>query len=298
MKDRIFQIGDFSFRLCCADEVVPPENFLKFEKTAEADGSQRGAEPRRREPEFTYRIETADVLPRPEGKTAAKRQDLIVFQNDVGESRLIGVKGREDAYACYRETAGDRAEITLVQDEVRELHIDPVFTSLLALERRMIRKDSMILHCAYMVYKEKAILFSAPSGTGKSTQADLWEKYRGSRTVNGDRALLRKIEGRWNACGWPVCGSSEICHLQDTPVFAVVMLRQGRINHAERLSPMQAFSQLYAQITINRWNREFVERAMRNIEDLIGSVPVWQLTCDISEDAVQCLEKALFPDEG
>ena len=51
------------------------------------------------------------------------------------ESRLIGVKGRPDPYACYRETSANRAEILLMQDELRDLHIDPLFTSLLALER-------------------------------------------------------------------------------------------------------------------------------------------------------------------
>ena len=31
------------------------------------------------------------------------------------------------------------------------------------------------------------------------------------------------------------------------------------------------------------------------IEDLVAHVPVWQFTCDISENAVQCLETVLFP---
>ena len=79
-----------------------------------------------------------------------------------------------------------------MQDELRDLHIDPLFTSLLALERRLVRKDQMVLHCAYVEYRGEAILFSAPSETGKTTQAGLWEKYRGSRTVNGDRSLLGK----------------------------------------------------------------------------------------------------------
>ena len=63
--------------------------------------------------------------------------------------------------------AEDRAEIVLVRDEIKELHIDPVFTSLLALERRLVKKDSMVLHCAYVEYKGEAVLFSAPSETGK-----------------------------------------------------------------------------------------------------------------------------------
>ena len=136
-----------------------------------------------------------------------------MYGTDAGEARLIGIKGQPAPYALYRELSGQEAEVHLAAEAVDDLRFDPVFTSLFALERQMIRRDSMILHCAYIKYCGAAILFSAPSETGKSTQAGLWEKYRGSETVNGDRALLRKIDGRWTACGWPVCGSSEICHL-------------------------------------------------------------------------------------
>ena len=54
------------------------------------------------------------------------------------------------------------------------------------------------------------------------------------------------------------------------------------MNYAKKLSPVQAFAQLYGQITINQWNADFVERAISNLEDLISLVPVYQLTCDIS----------------
>ncbi|HJA32868.1 MAG TPA: hypothetical protein H9794_01240 [Candidatus Mediterraneibacter merdigallinarum] len=282
--DKLFRIGEFVFRLCCPEEVTPPENFMKFECTS---GS----------PEYTYRIEVSDALPRPDGTVSARRPDLTVFchKTDEGtfESRLIGVKGRKDPYACYREVAEDRAEIVLVRDEIKELHIDPVFTSLLALERRLVKKDSMVLHCAYVEYKGEAVLFSAPSETGKTTQANLWEKYRGSRTVNGDRALLGKMDGRWTARGWPVCGTSEVCFNEDVPIRAVVMLSQAEENHAERLSPGRAFPLLYSQITVNKWNREAHIHIMDLMEDFLGNVPVFHLGCTISREAVECLEKVL-----
>ena len=282
--DKLFQIGEFVFRLCCPEEVTPPENFMKFEC---ASGS----------PEYTYHIEVSDALPLPEGTVSARRPDLTVFchKTDEGafESRLIGVKGRKDPYACYREVAEDRAEIVLVRDEIKELHIDPVFTSLLALERRLVQKNSMVLHCAYVEYKGEAILFSAPSETGKTTQANLWEKYRGSRTVNGDRSLLGKIDGRWTAQGWPVCGTSEVCFNETVPIRAVVMLGQAEENHVEKLSPGRAFPLLYSQITVNKWNMEDHIHTMDLIEDFLKKVPVYHLGCTISEEAVDCLERVL-----
>lgn len=283
--DKIFQIGDFVFRLCFPEEAAPPENFMKFEKRADS-----GANP---VPEYMYLIKVSDCLPQPEGKVIARRPDLTVLQNGERESRLIGVKGNPDFYAFYQEVAGDRAEVTLVRDRIAELHIDPVFTSLLALERRQIKKDAMILHCAYIEYRGEAILFSAPSETGKTTQANLWEKYRGSRTVNGDRSLLGKRDGRWTAQGWPVCGTSEVCHNESIPVRAVVMLSQAQENRAQRMTPGQAFPLLYSQITVNKWNTQDHIHTMDLMEDFLGSVPVIHLGCTISREAVDCLEEVL-----
>ena len=289
--DKKFKIGDFLFRLVCPPEVLPPENFLKF-------AWEEGADQEEAAPEYTYYIEVTDQLPKPEGKILARRPDLLVFQGETGESRLIGVKGTEGYYACYQELAADKARVLLARDRIQGLHIDPVFTSLLALERRLIARDSLILHCAYMVYQREAILFSAPSETGKTTQANLWEKYRGSRTVNGDRALLGKRNGRWTAQGWPVCGTSEVCHNEEFPIRAVVMLSQAKENQAEQLPPGRAFPLLYSQITVNKWNMKDHLHAIDLIQELAEGVPVFHLGCTISEEAVECLEKALKKLDG
>lgn len=282
--DKVFQIGSFCFRVVCANEIPIPENFLLFEVSQEMN------------PEYTYHLLVKEKLDLPDKQIIARRPDLVVIENENGESRLIGSLGGTSFYAFYREMTDRDAVIQLSIQKTTDLLFDTVFTSLFALERQMIKKQSLILHCAYIEYKGQSILFSAPSETGKSTQADLWNQYRGSRTINGDRALLRKIDDRWTACGWPVCGSSETCNLGETPIYAIIMLKQGKKNHAELLPPFQAFILLYEQITVNQWNKTFVQRAVSILEDLVGHVPVYQLTCDISEAAVECLETALFPE--
>ena len=141
-------------------------------------------------------------------------------------------------------------------------------------------------------------MFSAPSETGKTTQANLWEKYRGSRTVNGDRALLGKRKGRWTAQGWPVCGTSEVCHNEEFPIRAVVMLSQAKENQAEQLPPGRAFPLLYSQITVNKWNMKDHLHAIDLIQELAEGGSVFHLGCTISEEAVDCLEEALKKLDG
>ena len=136
-------------------------------------------------------------------------------------------------------------------------------------------------------------MFSAPSETGKSTQAGLWEQYRGTRQINGDRSLLVREKDGWYAYGWPICGSSGICHNESYPIQTIVMLYQAKENVINRLGPAAAMKKVMSQITINMWNMEFQMEVMDLIQQLIAEIPVYELGCDISEDAVACLERVL-----
>lgn len=259
---------------------MPPPNFMIFK-------TEEGAS------KYQYYITLDDNLPTPTGKPVTKRADIEIFDNMGLESRFLGVKGRDEYYAYYEEKSETESAIILNRDGIKDLHMDPVFTSLLALERRLVSKDALILHCAYVEYEGKAILFSAPSETGKITQANLWEKHRNSFTINGDKALLQKVDNQWISQGWPVCVTSEICNNITTPIGAIVMLSQGKTDVVRKLGSFEAFPQLYSQITANTWSRNFVENNMRLIEQLAEDIPIYHLSCTISENAVSCLESAL-----
>ena len=284
-ETKTYQIGAFCFALSCPPGLPLPENFVKFRTEG-------------RTPVYSYRISLTEELPLPEGKLLKKGEDILVLSQGGEEIRWLGVKGMEGYYARYQEQAENQAEITVLKSWAHFMEYDTFFCSLLALEKRMIDRDSLIFHCAWLNVGGEGILFSGPSGIGKSTQARLWQQYREAQVMNGDRALLRRVDGRWNACGWPVCGSSEICRLGETPIRAIVMLAQGKENRVKRLSPAKAFSRLYAQITLNQWNRAFVGRGIDLTEELLEGVPVYLLTCDMTEGAVRCLEAALFPEKA
>lgn len=279
--DETFQIGDFCFQILFSKDIHIPDNFMKFQSKIDHI-------------DYTYYIEVNEQFPLPDGKQIAVREDLMVYQNDSLEMRYIGVKGADGYYACYQEIDNKHACIYLHPDKLKGLNIDPVFSSLLALEKRMVYFHEIILHCAYIRYQNQAILFTAPSGTGKSTQADLWQKYLHSKTINGDRSLLGKKNDQWIAQGWPVCGSSEICHNMKTPIRAIVVLSQEKNNDVEKLSPAKAFPHIYSQITINKWNQKNHLHIIDLIEDLIYKVPVYHLGCTISKEAVDCLYEMIY----
>lgn len=281
---KIFQIGNFIFQLEYPVSLQIPENFLLFE-SPDSD------------PEYFYEIAETNLLPEPQGKLLVQKEDLTVYDCAGLETRKIYMRGNNDYYACYQEISSRKALIFIRSDvnnnPETSFWLDTTFTSLFALERHISSRGFLILHCAYLYYRDKAILFSAPSGVGKSTQAELWHKYRSASIINGDRALLGKNGTVWSAYGWPVCGSSEICHNKTTPVCAIVMLSQGNANQIRKLTPIQAFSEIYGQITVNRWDSRSVKQTADQLEDLITRIPTYHLNCTISEEAVDCLDNIL-----
>ena len=158
---RLFKLGGFCFAADHPDTLVFPPNFLRFE-TKDV------------QPAYFYTLRFVKSIPNPVGVCTAVREDLIVYRDGEKESRLLGIQGMLGFYALYRELDDTHAEVMIAEDCRGCLVFDPVFASLFALERRMLQKDSFILHSAYIRHRGRAILFSAPSGTGKSTQASLW----------------------------------------------------------------------------------------------------------------------------
>ncbi len=221
------------------------------------------------------------------------RPDLTVISTDSGESRLINFRGEDLPYAVSIQRSDHSYQIWYRKGLGELMLSDPVFYAPFCLEKIMIERKALILHSAYMCLDGAAVLFSAPSETGKSTQAGLWEQYRGTYQVNGDRSLLIREPDGWKAWSWPICGSSEICRNEVHPIRAIVMLRQAKVNRAYRFRGIQAVMEVLSQITVNSWNREFQLTAMDLLDQLLTEVPVYRLECDISEDAVNCLEKVL-----
>ncbi len=157
----------------------------------------------------------------------------------------------------------------------------------------MLVAGTAILHSSFIVHEGKAILFTADSGVGKSTQAELWRKKMGADIINGDRAAIRMENGAAYAGGVPYCGCSRICERGEYPIRAIVTLSQEKENTAQRLSPMQAVPKLFKQLTVHSYLREDIERAMRIVCEVAEKVPIVHLGCTPDERAVEILLRAI-----
>lgn len=164
------------------------------------------------------------------------------------------------------------------------------------IEQILNKFNAFILHSSFIKWQDKAILFTAPSGTGKSTQADLWKKNENAEVINGDRSGIRKMDGKWTAYGLPIAGSSGIYKNKKAEISHIIILKQGKENKLTKLSSREAFIKLYSETLVHTWDKEFQENIINMITDVVQNVRIYQYECLPDKSAVEFLKKQVIKD--
>ncbi len=205
-------------------------------------------------------------------------------------------------YACctWRRAVPDEQICEYLIGSEHRLNYSINLCDMLGLETLLLRNGGLLLHSSFIRWKGRGILFSAASGVGKSTQAELWVKHQGAEILNGDRAGLRRAEEGWMAYGLPYAGSSNVYRNESAPVAAIIMLEQAKENSLIKLNPIEAFRRIYPQLMIHTWDRSYVEASLALADELLASVPVYLLRCRPDEEAVMLVREMVsaLPKKG
>lgn len=241
-----------------------------------------------------FHFEMVDYPDPPSGKLTAVLPNMRIYETDGGSVRYHGAVKEtwENAYA-RGEHRGDTHHIQLKRARFPQQVRASTVVNCMAIEQMLGLEGGFILHSAYVAWEGRGILFTAPSGTGKSTQAALWERYRGADVVNGDRAAVRIIGDTPMAYGIPFSGTSGISKARELPLTAVVYLSQSKENRLRQLQGYEAFRAIWEGISVNTWDRKAMERVSGTVERLVERIPVYHLACRPDEGAVEILEQAL-----
>ena len=241
-----------------------------------------------------FRFSMVSELTAPETDCVVSNPDQRIYREGEWEVRYLGGVSKSWREGYLRVASRGREHIAELKESqcIGRIGIHTVLSAI-GIEHLMAQAEGLVFHCSFIEFDGRAILFTAPSETGKSTQAELWRRHRGARIINGDRAAIRWDGSQLLAEGLPFCGSSEHCENASLPIGAIVYLAQAPRTSIRRMGGYEAFSRIWEGVCVNTWDRSDMERVSDLVQKLATFVPVYYLPCTPDESAVTALEQAL-----
>jgi hypothetical protein len=153
---------------------------------------------------------------------------------------------------------------------------------------------STAIHATAIKYNGGAIAFSAHSGTGKTTHADLWVNNFGAEYINGDTPLLKFINDGLYVCGSAWSGTAGIYKDLRVPMKSLVFLEQYPENIIEKLDPVQAMKRIFPLCLLPLYDRKMASLALDIIEDIVTRADCWLLKCTPDIEAAELARKFII----
>lgn len=206
-----------------------------------------------------------------------------------------------DTHLVIRQEDMDAEQVLLNEEADREglkrRAFTPPFLERTAIARKMaaflLCRDVLYLHGSTVAVDGRAYLFTAPTGTGKSTHTRLWRQLLGDRAVmvNDDRAFLYIGTDSVTAYGSPWSGKHGLDTNMAAPLAGICILRRGQENQIGRITADDAFDFLLSQSFLPAPDSEQTVEALAH--NLCTHVPLWHMACTKDIDAAQMAYDAM-----
>ncbi|MBQ8141120.1 MAG: hypothetical protein IJ038_05435 [Clostridia bacterium] len=195
------------------------------------------------------------------------------------------------------EPSGVDLDVSVSDEEIQkemndaEIKVSPAYAEGICIYRNIckelpLRFDAYLLHSALIEYEGRGYAFAAKSGTGKSTHISLWKKVFGEkvRIINGDKPIIRCINGEFVAYGTPWCGKEGFSVNDSVPLRALCFIERDKENSISRMPAEDAVMRLFNQILIPN-DIETVNKLFPLLDKTLATVPCYLLRCNMEDEA-------------
>ena len=206
------------------------------------------------------------------------------YLTDAPPSFEVAVTPADIAYERQRSARADELEGAAVRE-----HADPYLETLAVyrkLAQLLVQDDILLMHGAVVAVDGQAYLFTAKSGTGKTTHTRLWMRQFGDRAVmvNGDKPLLHITSEGVTVYGTPWDGKEHLSTNTSCPLKALCILTRSETNHIERISKKEALPMLCQQ-SYRPCSPIGAQKMLALVDRLGSSVPLYRLGCNMEPEA-------------
>ena len=158
----------------------------------------------------------------------------------------------------------------------------------------LINFNGFMLHSSAVIVDGRAYLFSAPSGTGKSTHTALWLKHFGERAqiINDDKPAIRITNNGIKVYGTPWSGKSDLNINTEADLGAICFISRDSYNHIEPMPEAEAIAKVLNQ-TLRPCSERERDMLLSTLDTVIKNTKIFKLGCTISEEAAVMAYEAM-----
>ena len=155
----------------------------------------------------------------------------------------------------------------------------------------------LLFHGSALCMDGQAYIFTAPSGTGKSTHARLWREAFGNRVwmINDDKPLIRVGNGKATVYGSPWDGKHHLNRNASAPLKAILWLSQGKDNRLEPMKKADAYQMLLQQGYSSR-EPDSTQRIIALEAELLEAAEFYKMECNMEKEAALTAWKGVNDD--
>lgn len=224
---------------------------------------------------MNYRIADLNILLDVEGRTA-KNAEKYIIDGDFKPDIVIR-SSYERAKLAYPRFAKYNFEENYKREGLNYMFERDEFA------KEILKFDGLVLHAsAVAIANGGAYLFSAPSGTGKSTHTKLWlEKFGDSAYIlNDDKPAIRILDDGIYAYGTPWCGSSNISVNAKVKLQGICFIKRDDHDWINPMNAKEAAIRILHGISIPLKLTEIeVMKQLETINTLIERIPIYEMGC-------------------
>lgn len=230
-----------------------------------------------------------------------KLADRVIRVNSIYK----GIRNYCEAYLCEEEP---EFTVTIQPEDIefekekneREAELEGLpavdyvkpYLETLAVYRKitdlLLPSGTILFHGSVIAVDDVGYLFTAKSGTGKSTHTALWREMFGERAVmiNDDKPLLRITDQGVTVYGTPWNGKHKLGCNRSVPLKAICILERGSENIIERVPAQEVLPLLLQQCNRPKEPQKMMQ-LLEHLDRMGRVVNFYRLHCNMEPDAAR-----------
>ena len=208
------------------------------------------------------------------------------YQTDETAEYSVTVSQEDIAFEREKSACEDKLQ------GIPARHFPDSYLEKLAVYRKIAEQmtafDTILFHGSCIAVDGMGYLFTAKSGTGKSTHTQLWREYFGDRAVmvNDDKPLVRVTERGTLIYGTPWDGKHRLSRNISVPLRAICILERGEENQIREIDMDEMLPKLLLQ-AYRPMNPAGTKELMEVFDRMAETVKFYRMQCNMDVSAAE-----------